>query len=110
MPRQSISRQIEGIMLIEAATSSRKIEGTISRAGMTIEIAVIESSENPKPEKPRTMAAQRITMLEPRSNSQWPANCAARLSQMVAIMRTGPRFPGTASDSGQEVNGLATGG
>src|SRR3954452_4164991 len=70
MPRQSISRQIEGIMLIEAATSSRKIEGTISRAGMMMEIAVIESSEKPKPEKPRTMAARKITMLERRSSCQ----------------------------------------
>src|SRR5262249_7632120 len=35
-----------------------------SRAGMRIEIAVIESSEKPKPEKPRTIAARKIAPLE----------------------------------------------
>src|SRR6516162_10802540 len=82
MPRQSISRQIDGMRLSEAATSRRKIEGTISRAGMRIEIAVIESSEKPKPEKPRTIAARKIAALDIKRSCQWTANWPVGLSHI----------------------------
>ena len=52
-----------GMRLSEAAISSRKIDGTICATGRISEIAVIASSEKPKPENPRTIAARKIAAL-----------------------------------------------
>src|SRR5690242_4715735 len=83
---QWISRQMLGMRLIEAAISSRKIDGTICATGRISEIAVMESSEKPKPENPRTIAARKIAALDSASTSQslWMA------AHNAAIMQRNP--------------------
>ncbi len=55
---------------MEAAISSRKIDGTICFTGRISAIAVMLSSEKPKPEKPRTIAARKIAALDSASTCQ----------------------------------------
>src|SRR5690349_409194 len=71
-----------GMRLSEAATSSRKIDGTISETGMTSEMAVMPSSEKPKLKKPPTIAASRIAGLL----STRPGKCCGRPQKKSANM------------------------
>jgi hypothetical protein len=80
--RQWMSRQMPGMRLIEAAISSRKIEGTICDTGSKREIAVMESSEKPKPENPRTIAARKTAALLSASTSQSLCKAANRSVSM----------------------------
>ncbi len=67
-----------GIRFKDAAISSRKIDGTICATGRMSEIAVMLSSEKPKPEKPRTIAARKIAALLSASTSQSLCTAAHR--------------------------------
>ena len=61
--RQCMSFQMPGKRWMLAATSSRKIDGTISEVGNARERAVTVRSEKPKPEYPRTMAARKTQIV-----------------------------------------------
>ena len=59
--RQCTSRQIPGSMWRLAAISSMKIAGMICAGGKISDSEVMASSEKPKPEYPRTMAARKMS-------------------------------------------------